>query len=81
MVSSGIAPSGERIREYLQASSVKGNLDNDADKVLACISDVLRMDEENCSSSDETLKDVLIVLEASRSSSEIAEVLVGAEIS
>jgi len=81
MVSSGIVPSGERIREYLQASSVKGELDKDVDKVISCISEVLRMDEERCSSSDETLKDVLVVLEASRSPAELAEVMAGAEIS
>ena len=81
MVSSGIAPSGERIKEYLQASSVKGELNSDVDKVLSCISEVLRMDEERCCASDEVLKDVLIVLEASRSPAELADVLVGAGIS
>jgi len=81
MVSSGIAPSGERIKEYLQASSAKGQLDSDVDKVLTCISDILRQDEEKCCSSDETIKDILIVLEASRSPAELVEVFVGAGIS
>jgi len=74
MVSSGIAPSGERIKEYLQAASVKGELGDDVDKILACISEVLRMDEESCSASDETLKDILVVLGAARSAEELQQV-------
>ena len=81
LVSSGIAPSGERIKEYLQASSAKGELDNDIDKVLTCISEVFRLEEDKGSSTDEVLRDVLVVLEASRSSAELTEVLVGAEVS
>ena len=73
--SAGIRPSTQRIKEYIQASCVKGDID--VDKVLNCISEVLRQEEESCSQTDNTLRDILVVLEASRSNQELKEVFVG----
>ncbi len=75
VVSAGIRPSTQRIKEYIQASCVKGDID--VDKVLNCLSEVLRQEEDICCKTDNTLRDILIVLEASRSKQELKEVFVG----
>jgi len=74
MVNAGITPSSERIKEYLQASCSKGNVDNDIDKVISCISDILRQEEECCHQTDATLKDILVVLESTGSGAELNKV-------
>ena len=81
MVQGGLTPSAERIKEYLQASCVKGNTGtNDTDKVILCISDILRSDEETCSRTDPGLMDILVVLEASRSSQELKQIFLGSPV-
>jgi hypothetical protein len=71
LVNSGITPSAERIKDYLVASCFKGNLDTDIDKIVSCISDILRMQEEACCSTDPILKDILVVLGSGRSGEEL----------
>ena len=71
LVNSGITPSAERIKDYLAASCFKGNLDSDMDKIVSCISDILRMQEETCCATDPTLKDILVVLGSGRSGAEL----------
>jgi len=71
LVSSGITPSAERLKEYLAASCFKGNLDRDMEKIVSCISDILRMQEETCCVTDPTLKDILVVLGSGRSGEEL----------
>jgi hypothetical protein len=80
MVNAGITPSAERIKEYVQASCAKGQADQDVDKVINCISDILRQEEERCCSTDATLRDILVVLEASRSGAELSQVFLGKTI-
>jgi len=80
MVSSGITPSAERIKEYIQASCAKGEAGQDVDKIINCISDILRQEEERCCSTDATLRDILVVLEASRSSTELSQIFLGKTI-
>ena len=77
LINSGITPSAERIKDYLVASSFKGNLDNDMDKIVSCISDLLRMEEESCFSTDPTLKDILVVLGSGRSGEELKVAFAG----
>jgi hypothetical protein len=72
IIASGIAPSSERIKEFVQASCAKGNFNKD--KVILCISGILRMEEESNSSTDLMLRDILVVLESSRSTTELKEV-------
>ncbi|MDD5042347.1 MAG: hypothetical protein PHV40_01575 [Candidatus Omnitrophica bacterium] len=62
LVNSGITPSAERLKEYFAASYVSGNLDSDAGKMLSCISDILRMEEQSCDSADPVLREMLVVL-------------------
>ena len=80
LVNSGIAPSAERIKDYLQASCSQGSAERDLDKVMQCISNILRLEEERCCSTEATLRDILVVLEASRSSAELNQVFLGKTI-
>ncbi|MDO8488691.1 MAG: hypothetical protein Q7S42_01055, partial [Candidatus Omnitrophota bacterium] len=72
LVNSGITPSAERLKEYLASSVLRGNLDQDtAKRILSCITDILRMEEESCALTDPTLKDILVVLGSGRSGEEL----------
>jgi hypothetical protein len=77
LVNSGITPSAERIKEYVQASCYKGNVDRDIDKIISCISDILRIEEERYSSTDPTLKDILVVLDSVNSVQQLKAVFIG----
>jgi hypothetical protein len=77
LVSSGITPSAERIKEFVQASCRQGSVEQDIDKVISCISDILRQQEESCSSTEAILRDILVVFGASRSSAELSKVFLG----
>lgn len=77
LVNSGITPSGERLKEYLAASCFKDNLDNDMEKITFCISNILRSEEETCSSTDPMLKDILVALGSGRSEEELKVVFSG----
>jgi hypothetical protein len=77
LVNSGITPSAERIKEYVQASCYKGSIDRNIDKVISCISDILRIEEERYSPTDPTLKDILVVLDSANSVQQLKAVLIG----
>ncbi|MBI4982765.1 MAG: methyltransferase domain-containing protein [Candidatus Omnitrophica bacterium] len=64
LTSAGIVPSTQRIKEYIQASFLSINSPEDTQKLLSCIADILRRQEEECCATDEGLKDILVVLEA-----------------
>ena len=71
LLNSGITPSAQRLKEYLAASCFKGNFDSDMEKIVSCISDILRMEEQSCCTTDPTLKDILVVLGSGRSAEEL----------
>ncbi len=77
LVNSGIIPSAERIKGYVQASCYKGSVDRDIDKVISCISDILRIEEERYSPTDPTLKDILVVLDSANSVQQLRAVFIG----
>ena len=77
LVNSGITPSAERIKEYLQVSCYKGSVDRDIDKVISCISDILRIEEEHYFPTDPVLKDILVVLDSSNSTQQLKAVFIG----
>jgi hypothetical protein len=77
MANSGIRPSSSRIKEYLQASCAKGNILGDKDKIILCIADILRSEEESCCATDPTLRDILVVLENANSSAELNRIFLG----
>lgn len=64
LTNAGITPSTQRIKEYIQASSISINSPEDTQKLLSCIADILRKQEEECCPTDPTLKDILVVLES-----------------
>jgi len=74
MIGVGITPSAERIKEYVQLSCLKGN--PDIKKVVSCIANILRLEEERCCSSDVMLKDMLIVLESTSSPEELKAIFI-----
>lgn len=78
LAEAGITPSTERIKEYIQVSCLKDKL-NDMRKVISCIADILRAEEESCSSTDPTLRDILVVLESGRSIQELKAVFTGSK--
>jgi len=77
LVEAEIIPSTDRIKEYIQLSCLKGN--SDMQKVVSCIADILRLEEERCSSTEAMLKDILVVLESGRSNQELKAVFTGAK--
>jgi hypothetical protein len=77
LVNSGITPSGERIKEYLQASCYNGQVDQDKKRMVICISNILRLEEERVSPTEPVLRDILIVLESGQSAKELKEVFTG----
>lgn len=77
MASSGITPSSERIKEYIQTSCAQENIIQDKDKILLCISDILRLEEERCDHTNPTLRDILVVLESMSNTQELRQVFLG----
>jgi hypothetical protein len=75
MVFAGIKPSSQRIKEYIQVSCIKGDIN--VERVLNCVSEVLRQEEEICCQTDKTLQDILVVLDSARSEQELKEVFIG----
>lgn len=71
LVNSGITPSAERLKDYLAASCFKGNLDGDKERIVSCIADILRIQEESCRFTDPILKDILVVFGSGRSAEEL----------
>ena len=62
MLKAGIMPSSERIKEYALASSSLKSEDysREIDKILGCIADIFRLEEEKAKPTPQTLKDALI---------------------
>ncbi|MCX5711676.1 MAG: hypothetical protein NTY47_01210, partial [Candidatus Omnitrophica bacterium] len=77
MTSSGITPSSQRIKEFVQASCAQGRLAQDRNKVILCIARILRDEEECCADTENTLRDLLVVLEATSSTKELKRIFVG----
>jgi len=66
MMNSGIIPSSERIKEYVLASCLKQSLGCQMVKVLGCIADIMRMEEDRVSDTDAELKDILVLIETGK---------------
>jgi hypothetical protein len=67
MLNSGIIPSVERIKEYLQAACDSKDCLARTERTLALLADILRLEEENCFSTDISVKELLALLEANNS--------------
>ncbi len=68
MASSGIAPSCERIREYLLSLQ---DPNSQIDKVLACIAGILRQEEEKACCTESSLREILVLLESNKPVNEL----------
>jgi hypothetical protein len=77
MISSEFTPSVERIKEYIQVSCLKEDSVQDLDKVILCISDILRQEEESLHSTEPVLKDILVLLESGISPAELKAIFTG----
>ncbi|MGE5309446.1 MAG: hypothetical protein ACM3OC_10215 [Deltaproteobacteria bacterium] len=60
----GRIPSTQRIKEYLAACYTKGELSDRADAVIACIGEIMRIQEEQYVRTEQVLKDMLALLES-----------------
>ena len=69
MLKAGIMPASERIKEYaLASSSLKPeDYSREIDRLLGCIADVFRLEEEKAKPTPQALKDALILLESDSS--------------
>jgi hypothetical protein len=71
MLDSGITPSVQRIKEYLQTCCEKSDFNQQIGKILSCIADILRIQEDNCYVTDSALKDLLVLLESDKPAPEL----------
>jgi hypothetical protein len=77
LINTEISPSPERIKEFVQASCFKNEIDRDQDKIIRCIAEILRMDEGQCRATDLILRDILVVLESNRNAQDLRNVFFG----
>jgi hypothetical protein len=80
MIQAGIIPSADRIKQYLQALCQNDSMDQQIDNVLACIADILRMEEERCCETEPSVRDMLALLESGKSDKELVSMLSSIEI-
>jgi len=71
MLNAGIIPSCERLREYLLGCCQGDDLNRQIDKVLACIADILRQEEEKACYTESPLREILVLLESDKPASEL----------
>jgi len=71
MLNAGIIPSSERIKEYLQSCCQREDISQEIDKVLACLVDILRLEEERVSLTEPELKEILVLLESDKPANEM----------
>jgi len=64
MVSSGIIPSGERIKELVAACIQKKEINSQADSLLLCLADTFKLEEENASESSTELREALVIVDS-----------------
>ena len=61
MLRAGISPSGARVKELAAACAQKGQISAYADDLLACIGDILKLEEEIAKESSPELKEALVL--------------------
>lgn len=67
----GIVPSTERMRAYLESCCASSSLNQEIDKVLACLAGILRLQEERVCATEPALKEMLALLEADKPAQEL----------
>ncbi len=71
MIKSNIIPSTERIKEYVLANCLKQNIEDQMNKILGCIADIMRIEEDRVIETDTELENVLVLIEAGRPGTEL----------
>ncbi|MDD5431601.1 MAG: hypothetical protein PHO70_01240 [Candidatus Omnitrophica bacterium] len=71
MLNSGIVPSTRRIKEYLEQCCLKEDANLDIDRVIGCIADILRIEEERVVTTNSDLKELLVVLESDKTGKDL----------
>jgi enolase len=66
LVQMNVSPSSQRIKEFLWGCCQKGELDQRATDVLACIGEILRLEENEAKDTEPDIKNMLVLLEANR---------------
>lgn len=64
MASSGIAPSGERVKELVAACAQKGQLASCANNLLLCFIDICKLQEENACESSPEFREALVIVDS-----------------
>ncbi|MDO8662759.1 MAG: hypothetical protein Q7K98_06030 [Candidatus Omnitrophota bacterium] len=64
MVSAGITPSGERIKEFMASSALKGEWDRRIPDIISCLMDVCRLEEDDVSDTPVAIREALIIADA-----------------
>ena len=75
MLKAGIVPSSERIKEYLASCCRQKNMEREIGKILNCIAYILRLEEERCEPTSQSMKDILFLIESDKSAAEIPAAL------
>lgn len=71
MLVSGITPSGERLKDYMAKCSDQ----QDMNKILSCLADIFRMEEDQAVATDPALRQFLVLLESGKNSQELKQEL------
>jgi len=71
MVNAGIIPSSQRIKEYMLACCLRKDSGSQISRVLGCIADILRIEEDRVLDTDAELKSILTLVESGRPESEL----------
>ncbi|MFA6217465.1 MAG: hypothetical protein WDL87_07435 [Candidatus Omnitrophota bacterium] len=66
MIQAGIIPASDRIKEYLEACCFKDDINPQVEKVLACIADILRLEEDQLKPTESAFRDFLALLESDK---------------
>ncbi len=77
LVNQGAIPQAERLKSYIQASCLKGNADKDIDKVISCIADILRIEEDFYIPTEPMLLDILVAVESVNSVQQLKAAFIG----
>jgi len=80
MLNAGITPSSERIKEYLQGRCGNGNFEKEIDKVLSCIADILRIEEDRVVATEPALREFLVLLESDKTADQFRVALAEIDI-
>ncbi len=71
MLKAGIIPSNQRLKEYVASSCLRQALAGQMPKVLGCIANILRIEEDRVAKTEPELEDMLVLIESGKPESEL----------